>query len=146
MLTQDVWTSLAAQEISPHRDRASMEVCCHFPPFHVCVHIVFACVHVQACACMWRPKVNVENHPQLLFHFIHQSKVLQSNSEYIGMVGLASQSALGESHPFCIQRLQISCHPHLVFMWVLGSKLHSHYWAASILSTKPSPQTAFVFY
>lgn len=76
-----------------------MEVCCHFPPFHVCVHIVFACVHVQACACMWRPKVNVENHPQLLFHFIHQSRVLQSNSEYIGMVGLASQRALGNPIP-----------------------------------------------
>lgn len=47
--------------------------------FHECGGWKYVYVHlyiyVDSCSCMdkhmWRPKVNVGNHPQLLFHCVH---------------------------------------------------------------------------
>lgn len=66
-----------------------------FPPFScMCVH-VFACVHVQTCACMWRLKVNVENHPQLLLNFIHQSRLCSQTQSTLARLVSPARSLWG---------------------------------------------------
>lgn len=60
-----------------------------FISFDLCVygvHILYVCegmcVHVHMC-CMWMFKTDVGNHRLSLFHFIHLSRISQSNPEKI---------------------------------------------------------------
>lgn len=57
---------------------------------HVCGHMYMP-MRTHVCTDMWRPELGVGSHLRWLFHFIHQSRVSQSNPELTDISSLASQ-------------------------------------------------------
>lgn len=110
--------------------------------FHVCVmctvythrtpsvHIECGYMCLSLCKCIWRPEVDVRNHPRLLFYLFHRSRFCQS--EFTDMVSLTSQLAPGVTS----LKSQVSRHTHTAFTWVSYS---AQAWTVSTLTMDPSP-------
>lgn len=85
----------------------------------VCVYIF---KHVCGCTCVHvKPyKIGVGNHAQFLFHFVHWVR-LSELKERADVASPVSHIASGTSC-LCLPKLelQVDCHIHPAFMWVLG--------------------------
>ena len=57
---------------------------------HVCGHM-YVGMHAHVCTDIWRSEFEVGSHLWWLFHFIHRSRVTQSNPELTNRSSLASQ-------------------------------------------------------
>lgn len=90
-------------------------------PFAHAWLLVYWGTHVHGCVCMWKPKVDVRNHPPLFFYLIQQDKVFSSNPELTNVASLAFQFAPGIPH-LHLPKLdsQEGFHVYLAVMWVLG--------------------------
>ena len=48
---------------------------------------------------LWKPKVNVGNHPQLLFHCVHWGRGSKKNPEFTDMASITRQASVGILFP-----------------------------------------------
>lgn len=84
----------------------------------VCTH-VNVCTHRNVCtstsAHVWKPKGDVQHHPQLLF--LYEAVALNQSQSCT----LSGWLALGIPC-LCLPMLELQtrCHTHLDFMWALG--------------------------
>lgn len=106
------------------------DVYCTHPQDSMCVHEC-GYTRLSLCKCIWRPEVDVSNHPQLLFYLLHRSRFCQL-TEFTELVSLTSQLALGVPS----LKLQVDRHTHPAFTWVSSSAQAR---AVSTLTMDPSP-------